>query len=106
VFAPVYNSSDGTETEVLRDSKIDQISSVFSGKTQNNLQAIFKVFVVCFVCVIVALLFVAIVAIEMDVDMCRRMRRIPEVEYFQFEVYEPFKNFMREKFHKLEPKFN
>lgn len=61
-----------------------------------------KIFIVCFICVIVALLLVAIMVIELDVDLCRRMRHIPEVEYFQYEVYQPFKSYMKAKLHGIE----
>lgn len=66
--------------------------------------SIWKVFVVCVMCVLVALLFVAILAIELDIDICQKMRRIPEVELFQTEVYEPVKYFIRDKIHNISDK--
>jgi hypothetical protein len=36
-------------------------------------------------------------AIEVDIDICQRMRRIPEVELFQNEIYDPVKYFIRDK---------
>jgi hypothetical protein len=101
-FMPMYKNfadrPDGTVDEkVLRDSKIDHISSNSLGKRpQGSLLSIWKVFIVCFVCVLLALFFVAVLSIEVDLDICRRMRRIPEVEYFQLEIYEPVKHFFRE----------
>ncbi|CAL8138228.1 unnamed protein product [Orchesella dallaii] len=115
-FVPVYNTTDAsegvrlsTDDKLLRDSKIDQVASISSvsssassyGKRsqapQGALLSVWKVFVVCFICVLIALLFVAILAIEIDIDICRKMRRIPEVEIFQTEVYEPLKRFISNK---------
>jgi len=97
-FAPEDGTLDG-----LKDSKIDQISSQYpSGKSRNGLSAIWKIFMVCFICVLLSLFFVAIIVIELDMDMTKRMRQIPEVVYFQFEIYEPFKSYMRAKLHSIE----
>lgn len=102
-----------TEEKTLRESKIDQVASLSStavstsyyGKrsqpAQGALLSVWKVFIVCFVCVLIALLLVAILAIEIDVDICRKMRRIPEVEIFQTEVYDPLKRFVRDKIRRV-----
>jgi len=101
---PVYNNpSEATEAimddKVLRESKIDHITSPGLGRRpQGSILSIWKVFIVCFICVLLALFFVAVLSIEVDLDICRRMRKIPEVEYFQLEIYEPLKNFFRESF--------
>lgn len=116
-FAPVYASTDApegaclsAEEKILRESKIDQVASLSpssasgyhhyskrSHPPQGALLSVWKVFIVCFICVLIALLFVAILAIEIDVDICRKMRRIPEVEIFQTEVYDPLKRFIHDK---------
>lgn len=116
---PVYNTTDASEgvclsaeDKTLRESKIDQVASISSASTpvsttvyygkrshppQGALLSVWKVFIVCFICVLIALLLVAILAIEIDVDICRKMRRIPEVEIFQSEVYDPLKRFVQDK---------
>ncbi|XP_021961283.1 FERM domain-containing protein 5 isoform X2 [Folsomia candida] len=99
-FAYNEGGGDAIATEALRETKIDNLSSL--GKPKHGFAAMWKIFIVCFICVIVALLLVAIMVIELDVDLCRRMRHIPEVEYFQYEVYQPFKSYMKAKLHGIE----
>jgi len=78
----------------LRDSKIGHIGDK---KSSGALISIFKIFLVCFFCVLIALVVVAILSIEMDIEICQKMRTIPEVEVFQKEVYDPLKGFVHEK---------
>lgn len=60
-----------------------------------------KIFLVCLACVLIALLLVAVLAIEVDTDICQRMRKIPEVEIFQLELYEPLKFYIKDKITEL-----
>lgn len=113
---PVYNTTEApeggclpTDEKSLRESKIDQVASISPtsvshshfGKRpqphQGALLSVWKVFIVCFICVLIALLLVAILAIEIDIDICQKMRRIPEVEIFQSEVYDPLKRLISDK---------
>jgi hypothetical protein len=109
-YEVVPNDAD----HLLRESRIDQIGSQAatplvansigvtqppSKKTSQAILSIGKIFIVCLICVLIALISVAIIAIEVDVDICRKMRRIPEVELFQNELYEPIKYFFYNKFH-------
>ncbi|CAG7786897.1 unnamed protein product [Allacma fusca] len=114
-FDPVYHGNDASEgmglmEDRLKESRINQASSlVVPGQLKSSpsmIVSVWKIFLVCLACVLIALLLVAILAIEVDVDICRKMRRIPEVEIFQTELYEPLKYFLRDKFHNLTTNLN
>ena len=92
-----------TDEKSLKESRISSHSSKAS---HSMVVTIWKIFLVCFACVLIALLLVAILAIEVDVDLFVRIRRMPEVEIFQTELYDPFKGFVREKFHKITNNLN
>lgn len=95
------NSAD---EKTFTEGRIGQ-PSVTSVKPMPGFATILKIFIVCFFCVMLSLLIVAVTVIEMDTDLCRRMRHIPEVEFFQYEMYDPFKTFVRAKYAALETYF-
>lgn len=93
-FVPVYNGNDALEGLSLTEDKSlkeSRISSNLTKSSQSMIVTVSKIFCVCFACVLIALILVAILAIEVDIDIFQRMRRIPEIEIFQTELYEPFK---------------